>query len=117
MSRSISVVIFSASLLTELCICIFDQTNGGLNKALPWQPTLQGTGMKKNLKWTLNYLNGTSSLMIKFRSHHVFFFSMEDARALKTGSSKNILTMSDCNSILTPVFKGNLFPSVVKEKI
>ena len=55
--------------------------------------------------------------MIKFRSYHVFFFSMEDARALKTGSSKNILTISDCNSILTPVFKGNLFPSVVKEKI
>ena len=62
-------------------------------------------------------LNVISSLMIKFRFYHALFFSMEDARALKTGSSKNISTISDCNSILTPVFKGNLFPSVVKEKI
>ena len=35
-SRSISVVIFNAPLLTEFCICIFGQTNGGLNKAFPW---------------------------------------------------------------------------------
>ena len=41
---------------------------------------------------------------------------MEDARALKTGSSKNILTMSDCNSILTPVFKVIYFPLWSKRK-
>ena len=45
--------------------------------------------------------------MIKFRFYHALFFSMEDARALKTGSSKNISTISDCNSILTPVFLSN----------
>ena len=46
-----------------------------------------------------------------------FSFLVENARALKTGLIKKILTISDYNSILTPVFKGNLFPSVVKEKI
>ena len=36
--------------------------------------------------------------MIKFRFYHALFFSMEDARALKTDSSKNIST---CMFILT----------------
>ena len=54
--------------------------------------------------------------MIKFRSYHVFLFSMEDARALKTGSSKNISTSSGSNTYSPLCLRVIYFPLWSKRK-